>query len=255
MRRVLIGAASVAVFFVALELAGRASLYDTSLVPLPTAVGRAMGELLVDGTLGSDVRATVRRIATGYLVGASLGLVVGLTTGLSTRLRSVIEPLIQLGRPVPAVALVPLALAWFGIGEVAKASIVAWACFFPIWISTHSSVRRVPLELLWTSAVLGANWRRTIVQVVLPWAAPFIFVGLRTSIGLAFAATVVAEMSGASAGVGYRIIASHLAFRVDDMLASIIVVGALGAVADLAFRMAGHRLVPWVDQVDTPGPR
>jgi len=246
-QRLVIGALSVAVFFCALELSGRAGFYETSLIPLPSSVSLAF-ERLIRGPLLPDFGATARRIATGYFVGSSLGILVGLATGLLPRVRNLLEPLVQIGRPIPAVALVPLALAWFGIGEFAKASIVAWACFFPVWINTHSGVGRVPDELLWTAAVLGASRRRTVLQVVIPWAGSFILVGLRISLGLAFAATVVAEMSGASSGLGYRILVSHLAFRVDEMLASIIAIGAFGASVDLLFRTAAERLVPWLSQ-------
>ena len=142
----------------------------------------------------------------------------------------------------------PLALAWFGIGDVAKISIICWACFFPTWISTHSGGGRVPAELLWTSAVLGARRLRIVLQVVVPWASPYIFVGARTSLGLAFAAAVVAEMSGAASGLGYRILSSHLNFRTDEMLASIVVVGALGALADLLLRLSVRRVFPWLGQ-------
>jgi len=244
-QRLALPAVSIALFFSLLEIAGRVGLYETSLVPLPSSVARAM-EWLVRGPFFADLSATARRIATGYVVGASLGIILGLATGLLSRVRNLLEPVVQLGRPIPAVALVPLALAWFGIGELAKASIVAWACFFPVWINTHSGVGRVPAELLWTSAVLGANRGRTVLQVVIPWASSFIFVGLRTSLGLAFAAVVVAEMSGASSGLGYRILASHYAFRVDEMLASIIAIGALGALTDLLFRATARHVVPWL---------
>lgn len=252
-QRVVLAAMSIATFFCVLELAGRAGLYETSLIPLPSSVARAM-ERLVRGPFPSDLSATTRRIAAGYLVGSTFGVVLGLATGLLPRVRNLLEPLVQLGRPIPAVALVPVALAWLGIGELAKASIVAWACFFPVWINTHSGVRRVPAELLWTSAVLGANRRRTVLQVIVPWASSFIFVGLRTSLGLAFAAVVVAEMSGASSGLGYRIIASHLAFRTDEMLASIIAIGALGALTDLLFRAAAGRAAPWLGHAETLRP-
>lgn len=230
------------------EVAGHAGLIDVALLPVPSAVVRAIGDMAAEHLLVEDTASTIFRITRGFALGAALGVSIGLATGLLRSLRLILEPVVQLLRPIPAVALVPLALVWFGIGEEAKLFIVGWAAFFPTWLNTHSGVQRVPLEFVWTARLLGASRARIVGQVILPWSMPFVFSGARISLGLSFAATVVAEMSGASEGLGYRILASHYAFRPDRMVAGIVLIGLLGAALDLLFRALVRRYGPWIGE-------
>jgi NitT/TauT family transport system permease protein len=229
------------------EVLATMGLYDVRLLPRPTSVVTAIGQMANEGILWQDIISTFLRVLTGFFIGTTVGFVVGLITGLTQRLRRIVEPIVQVARPIPAVSLIPLAIVWFGVGEVAKLFIVGWACFFPVWVNTHSGVQRVPKEFLWSAAVLGADNKRIVSEVIVPWSLPFVQAGMRVSVGLAFAATVVAEMSGASAGLGFRIITSHLLFQVDRMIGSILLIGALGALIDRLFVVITRRLLPWLD--------
>lgn len=230
------------------EVLGIVGTYDVTLLPRPSSVITALTRLAIEGLLWKDLTATSLRIFVGFVAGSSTGFAIGLLTGLVPSVRHFVEPLVQVARPIPAVALIPLAVTWFGVGELAKFFIVAWASFFPVWVNTHLGVQRVPQELTWTATILGASRRRMIVEVVVPWSLPFIQAGIRVALGLAFAATVVAEMSGASAGLGFRIFTSQLVYRNDLMLGAILIVGALGALIDWIFTRGTRAVLPWLDK-------
>jgi ABC-type nitrate/sulfonate/bicarbonate transport system permease component len=250
-RRLAIRLFPIVVVLVGWELSGRFALYDIKFVPVPSLIFGAVAQMAWEGLLWWDVSLTAIRITIGCIVGTSLGFAMGLLTGLVPRARSMIEPLVQMARPIPAVALIPLAIVYFGVGEFAKIFIVGWASFFPVWVNTHLGVQRVPEEFLWTAAVLGADDRMTLTQVIVPCALPFIHAGLRVALGLAFAATVVAEMSGASAGLGYRIFTSHSFHRYDRMIGAIMLVGTFGAAVDWLFMSVTHKLFPWLSPETT----
>lgn len=220
------------------------------IVPSPWAVIVSTYHMAAEGTLIKDFFWTLFRVASGFAIGAWLGTTVGKLTGSRPRLSDFLDPLLQVFRPIPAIALVPLAIVWFGVGELSKLSIIVWACFFPVWINTHAGVRRVPREIVWTARVLGASKARIDREVIARWAAPEMIDGVRIGLGLCFAAAVVAEMQGASVGLGYRIIEGHLAFRFDRMLAATIMVGLFGFAGDKLFRVFIHRRFPWFEFKD-----
>lgn len=249
--KVLVGGSSILMVLLLWEILGRFQVYDVALLPPPSRVATALVNLSNEGILWTDVGITVSRVLAGFALGGTLGFLAGVVTGLSARLRRVFEPIIQIARPIPAVALVPLAIVWFGIGETQKFFIVSWASFFPLWVNTHSGVGRVPRELLWAAETLGAHGNRIVREVIVPWSLPFVYAGVRIALALAFTAAVVAEMSGASSGLGFRIIASHLVFRVDRMIASILMIGALGALFDRILVLSTRKLLPWLEPART----
>jgi ABC-type nitrate/sulfonate/bicarbonate transport system permease component len=222
-----------------------AHIVDQRLFPGPDRVLMALLSEAREGILLQDVSATLFRILTGFTIGAAIGFSVGITTALWQRGGPFFEPVLNALRPIPAVSLVPLAIVWFGIGEIQKLFIVSWAAFFPVWINTHIGIRKVPQIMQWTAHVFTHRRRRVVLELLVPFASPFIYAGARIALAFAFSATVVAEMSGANAGLGYRVLSSHVVFAVDRMMASIVVIGLLGFTADRVFASAGRRLFDW----------
>jgi ABC-type nitrate/sulfonate/bicarbonate transport system permease component len=206
------------------------------LFPPPQAVASALWHLVVTSLLG-DLAATFSRILVGFTIALICARWIGLRTGTSARWRDSLEPLFQTLRPVPALALIPVAIVWFGTGELEKYFVIAWAAFFPIWVGTHAAAQDVPRELIWTAQTLGATGNRIRSAVVAPSAAPAVFAATRTGLGLAFAAAVVAEIIGSSEGLGYRIIEGNQAYQYGSMLAAVIAVGLVGALTDWAYTM------------------
>jgi NitT/TauT family transport system permease protein/sulfonate transport system permease protein len=134
---------------------------------------------------------------------------------------------------------------------MSKYFLVFWGVFFPVWINAHLGVASVEQRYLWAASSLGAKDWRLMWEVVLPASLPLIIAGMRVGIGLAFLNLVAAEMSGASAGLGYRVSASHLVFRSDKMIAALVALGVLGAASDGAFRFLAGKVAPWYKHADT----
>ena len=146
---------------------------------------------------------------------------------------------------IPAIALVPVAIVWFGIGEGSKYFVVSYTVFLTVWFNTHHGMQYVPETYLRASRTLGASRLREFLTVVLPAAAPHIFAGIRLGVALAFLSLVAAELSGASSGIGFRLQEARQYVRTDRMFSLLILLGILGAFADLIVHWIGRKLVHW----------
>ena len=244
-QRFLLASLPVFLFLLLWELVARSGIYNINLFPPPTIVARAFYSGLISGELLLDIWASFTRALVGYLLGSSLGIVIGILTGRIKFFELALGQLIQLLRPIPPISYVPLAILWFGLGEVSKYFLVFVGVFFPVWINTHLGVSNVEKTYVWAARSLGAKNRRTLFEVILPASLPFIIAGMRTSIAIAFYCLVAAEIAGAFSGVAFRVSISHLVFRTDKMMAGLVVLGIMSALADKVFTFLVHKFVPW----------
>ena len=143
-------------------------------------------------------------------------------------------------------AVIPLVIVWFGIGEVSKVFSIAFAVFFPVWIATHLGTQSIPNSWVWTAQTFKPGRVQLLLRVIFPAALPYVVPGLRTGMAIAFVMVFVSELAGASSGVGYQISVSHLAYRVDRMMASLAVLAVLGASADFLTTRALYLALPWL---------
>ncbi|MEU6476567.1 ABC transporter permease [Streptomyces sp. NPDC047017] len=225
--------------------AARAGVLGAGLVPTPWQTLRAARAMWSDGTLTDDLRASLARAGQGFAAGASAGIALGFLTGHQRRVAALVNPVMSFLRPIPAIALVPLVTAWFGIGEQAKHLLIAYAVFLAVWLYVHDGVARVPADYLRAARALGVpRWRR-LTEVLLPAAAPSVVAALRYGAGLAFLALVAAELGGAQSGIAYRLQVDGQFLRTDHMFVGLIELGLLGLLADALISTVGHRLVHW----------
>jgi ABC-type nitrate/sulfonate/bicarbonate transport system permease component len=236
---------SVGAVVVAWHILVRVFPVSTDRFPSPMEVLTALGMLVASGQLLSDTASTVSRVVFGLLIGGPLGFLVGLGTGTNSRIFRALNPILQVSRPIPAVALVTVATYWLGIGDALRVFVIAWAAFFPLWLSTHIGVGRVPPEFRWTAQLLGASPSVERWRIVVPWALPFIASGLRLAIGSSVAASVAAEMSGAAHGLGFRISIAYQNHLTDQMLAALFTLGCIGATIDVLVQRLNARVAPW----------
>ena len=169
----------------------------------------------------------------------------GILTARVPIVRLAIYPFFNILRPIPAIALVPIAIVWFGIGEESKYFVIAYTVFLAVWLATHHGMEHVPETYIRASRSLGAPWWREFFEVVVPAAAPHIFSGLRFGAALAFLSLVAAELTGASAGIGYRLEEARQYFLVDRMFVGLIQLGLLGAFLDAFFVFISAKIVHW----------
>jgi len=242
------------VFKVILSLAGVVAVWqivsalrlvNPSLFPSPVAVWHAAGDLVASGVFLDDLIISVGRAAVGFAIGAGLGIVVGLLTARTRLFHLMLNPLFTILRPIPAIALVPVAIVWFGIGDPSKYFVIAYTVFLAVWLNTHHGMEHVATIYIRAARSLGASRLREFVMVVVPASAPHIFAGLRFGAALAFLSLVAAELTGASSGVGYRLQEARQFILMDRMFVGLIELGLLGALVDTVFVLLSRHLVHW----------
>ena len=241
----ILGVVGTLAFFGAWEAISRSGAVNTVMLPAPSTIILAGWELLKDGELQAHFLASLERTAIGFVLGATLAIVAGVAMVRWPLLYATLNPLMQMFRSIPALAFVPLAIFWFGIGETSKIFLIAWGVFFPLWINTYFGVRDVNPLLLRASASLGASGWRQLVFVLLPAALPFILTGFKIGISVAVVILVAAELAGAAFGVGYLIQMSAQVFRVDQMFVGLITLGLMGFGINYIFDRLVARWLPW----------
>jgi sulfonate transport system permease protein len=227
------------------ELLSRAGVISAQLLPSPTDVARALVHAVLHGELVRHLGVSALRAFGGLAIGAAIGLVLGLATGLSRSLQLLLDGPLQMLRAVPALALVPLVILWFGLGEAAKLFIVAVTVLFPVYLNTCHGVRSVDPQLIEMARVYGIGGFSFYREVIFPGALPSILVGLRFALGLSWLVLIVAETLGASSGLGYVAINAREFMQMDVLVLTIVLWALLGKLADVLARRLERALLPW----------
>lgn len=227
------------------EVTYRMQLFSASVLPSPADVVLAAGAMADDGTLWTDLYWSARRAVLGFALGSTIGVGAGLLTARSRIASALLEGTLQTIRPIPAIALVPLAIMWFGLGEESKLFLVTVGVFFPVWITAHSGIGNTRADYLRVAACMGASRYLTLTRVVLPGALPYILAGLRVGIATAFILIVASEMTGATAGLGFRLDQARLFSQADRLFVCLVLLGLLGAAVDQLFHRVTAPLARW----------
>jgi ABC-type nitrate/sulfonate/bicarbonate transport system permease component len=212
------------------------------LLPSPIQVLKTLWDLTLSGELLTDIVASMRRILVGYAMGCTVGIVLGLLMGRLMWFNDLLTPFLELLRPLSPVAMLPLVLIWFGIGEFAKYFLVSYTAVIIVLLNTAAGVASMPIIRERASACLGASERQIYLHVVLPSSIPYIVTGMRAALGFSFMAIVAAELIAAESGIGYLIMQSRMLIQVDQTFAGLLVLSALGALCDLIFRLTLSKL-------------
>ena len=239
---------SIAVIALALviwEAVCRLAHVSPAILPPPTRVAGKWWEYLVTGELPRDAAATLLRVAVGFLIGGGLALPLGLWMGARDRVYDVFNPLVQLLRPIPPIAYIPLAILWFGLGNPPAFFLISLGAFFPVLMNTIAGVRTVDAIYVRAAQNLGAPGRTLFWRVLFPAAMPSILAGLRVGVGVAFIVVIVAEMIAVNSGLGYRILEAREYFWSDKILAGMITIGVIGLAIDTVMARINGRLLRW----------
>jgi len=220
-------------------------LFNPIFLPGPWLVLGSVLDMAVRGPLWIHLAATLERVAMGFGAGAALGVALGLAAGHLTPVRNVVEPLVEVLRPIPPLALLPMFIVWVGIGEASKIGFITYATFFPIFLTTVTGVRQIDPLLVRAAQSLGARGVALFTRVILPAALPDILTGLRLGVALAFFVIVISEFIGAEHGLGYLINDGRNFFLVPQMLGAAVVLGLLGYAGNGLVRLLERRLTRW----------
>jgi sulfonate transport system permease protein len=233
------------ILLLAWELASRSALLPHQLLPAPSDVLSTGIQVTLHGDLLVHLGVSTLRAAAGLLVGGSIGLVLGLATGLSRSLQLAIDGPLQMLRAIPALALVPLVILWFGLGETAKLFIVAVTVVFPVYLNTFHGVRSVDPSLLEMARVYEVRGWALYREIVLPGALPSILVGLRFALGMSWLVLIVAESIGATRGLGYVAMNAREFMQMEPLVLTILLWALLGKLTDVGARKLERWLLPW----------
>jgi ABC-type nitrate/sulfonate/bicarbonate transport system permease component len=228
------------------EASARLGWVDSRNWPPVTAVFGAIVQGFASGELAQLLLSTLRRMSIGYVLGGGIGIVLGILAGSIRTLRYAIKPLIEILRPIPAPAIVPPLILLLGVDDALKITVVAMACFFPVFINTLAGVETIDDVLLQTARTFRIGRGRTLIQVFLPATLPMIAAGLRIAIGIGLVVTVISEMIAGSSGLGYYIVQMQYAMKPEAMYAAIAALAVPGYLLNRVFLALELRFVPWM---------
>jgi NitT/TauT family transport system permease protein/sulfonate transport system permease protein len=220
-------------------------LVNTLLLPTPEAVLSALAAGTLDGSLLRNTVASLNRVVIGFVAAIVVGVPFGLFLGRNRIARQFLGPVVEVVRPIPPIAWIPLAILWFGIGSGSAYFIVFLAAFFPIF--TNAQVAANVIEPIHINAArcLGAPRKMIVMNVIIPSALPVVLGGIRTGLGISWMAVVAAELVAAQSGLGYWIALSRLQLQSENVVAGMIAIGVVGVVMMGIMGWIERRLTPW----------
>ena len=242
-RRWTLRLASVAAILIAWQIYGGS--INPILLSDPSAVAVAFVDMVRDGSLGHALASSLEVLGLGYLLGSVAGVIIGLAAGRSEAIAALIDLPVNALYAIPAVALVPVIVLWFGFAVTTKTVVVFLFVIFPVLINTLRGVREVDPELIEVARSFCSSERRMWFDLILPSALPFIVTGLRLAIGRALIGVIVAEFYTSLSGLGDLITTNASNFQTARMFVPIVVIAVLGVVFTALLELAEHRLVQW----------
>jgi len=232
-------------FLLVWEAGSRTGIIPARTLAAPSTVLSTGLEMLWSGELPSNLLVSFWRIALGLGFGVTVGILLALAAGLSRKGEIALDPLMQIKRTIPTLALTPLFIVWFGIGETPKVALIAFACTFPVYLNLYSGIRSVDVRLLDAARSFGLSRAEQVWHVILPAALPSLLVGLRYALTISILVLVVAEQINASAGLGYLVNNARDFMRTDVIVVCLLVYAALGLAADWLVRAIEDRALAW----------
>ena len=221
------------------DVLARFSGWSRQVFPGPVVVLMSMGELLADGTLIKHTVASLFRVTVGFYLAALLGIPLGIALGMMRTTRSLINPLIQFLRPISPLAWIPLAMLWFGIGDPPAIFLIFLSSFFPLVVSTTIAVDGIQPTYFYVAANFNFSKAETILRLVIPAITPDVVTALRITVTISWLVVVAAEMIAVQSGLGFLILDSRNALRMDYVMDGMIVIGLVGLALDALMRRLG----------------
>ena len=227
------------------QVAAQTGWLSSRILPEPWAVAKAFATLGASGELWTHLKVSLWRAIASFAVGGGLGLLLGLLTGSFKTAETLLDTTLQMVRNIPALALIPLVILWFGIDEMSKLFLVSLGVFFPVYLNTFHGIRSVDQGLVEMARSYGVSGFTLYRDVILPAALPSILVGVRFSLGLVWVLLIVAETISAQSGIGYMTMNAREFLQTDVVLVGILLYALLGKLADLLARSLERYWLRW----------
>lgn len=233
------------VFVVLWQVLGQYNIITSTLLPTPLEVVQAAIRLFNTGELQEHVFISTQRALIGFFIGGIIGFVLGLFNGTILFSEKLTDTTIQMVRTIPHLALIPLVILWFGIGESAKVFLVAVGVMFPIYINTFNGIKNVDRKLIEMGSVYGLSRWRLFTDIILPGSLPSILVGIRYALGVMWMSLIVAETIGADSGIGFMATSAREFMQMDIVVLTIVLYAILGKLSDVIAKLFEQRLLKW----------
>jgi NitT/TauT family transport system permease protein len=230
-------------------VASRSSFVKPGYLPTPEELGSTFVDLVKNGYQGKPllehIGISLFRSLTGFALGVAAGVPLGLLTGYSRRVGAMVSPIMAFIRPIPPIAFIPMAVLYFGLGEVGKIVLIFFVSFTYVQANAHAGAANFPIAYRRAAQSLGLTRAQTFFRIVLPGALPPIFTGLKVALALSWAVVVAAELVGAQSGLGFMISDAALLFRIPVVFIGIVIIGAIGLAMNLGLNFVETRIVHW----------
>ena len=221
-------------------------------IPSPAKVASSFQEIIAEGYKGDSLLRhlgdSMFRLLVAFVLAVITGVPLGLASGYNSKIRAVVDPLVEFYRPLPPLAYYSLLIIWMGIDNSSKIALLFLAAFAPVYIACMSGVKSIKTDYIDGAFTLGASNSQIFWHVILPASLPEIFVGMRTSIGVAYTTLVAAEMVAAVSGIGWMVLDASKFLRSDIIFVGIFIMGITGILIDRGIRIIENRIVPWKGQ-------
>ncbi len=218
-------------------------VFNPFLIPPPLEVFRTAIPMLKSGEILSDASISMIRVMVGFATGSLAGVVIGVLLGRIRLLHDLLDPIIELLRYLSPTAMIPIAVIWFGIGEMSKYFLIFWGTFFIVLINTTAGVWRAPVARQRAAACLGANRLQIFVLVVVPSAVPYIVTGMRVAMASSFMSIIPAEILAANSGIGYLLQQSSMLLQTNRIFVALLTICVLGFIVDRIFRLVVDKVL------------
>jgi sulfonate transport system permease protein len=227
------------------EAAARVGLIAPQVLPAPSSVVETAWNLAKNGDLFVHLGVSLLRAVAGFVIGGTVGLALGVLVGFSPLAQALLDRSIQMIRSIPFLAMLPLVIVWFGVGEAAKIFLVALAVLFPIYVNTMLGIRQIDPKLMELAKVTGLNWAAVVRRIILPGAMPSILTGVRYALAHAWLALVIAETLATTKGIGFLAMDAREFLQTNVILLTMVIYAVIGVVADALVRALESRFLAW----------
>lgn len=241
-RGILLSAASLALAFLIWQLLST-FIFNPFLIPPPLEVIRTAIPMMMSGEIFADVSISMSRILVGFFSGSLIGVIFGVLLGRIRVLHDLLDPIMELLRYLSPTAMIPIAVIWFGIGEMSKYFLIFWGTFFIVLINTTAGVWRAPITRQRAAECLGANRLQIFLMVVIPSAVPYIVTGMRVAMASSFMSIIPAEILAADSGIGYLLQKSSMLLQTNRIFVALLTICILGFAVDRLFRFFVQRVL------------
>jgi NitT/TauT family transport system permease protein/taurine transport system permease protein len=242
LRSLLLMTASLAIAFLLWQFLST-FVFNPFLIPPPLEVIRTAIPMILSGEILADVSISMVRVLVGFTTGSLVGIVAGVLLGRIRLLHDLVDPIIELLRYLSPTAMIPIAVIWFGIGELSKYFLIFWGTFFIVVINTVAGVWRTPVARQRAAECLGASQLQIFLLVVIPSAVPYIVTGMRVAMASSFMSIIPAEILAADSGIGYLLQKSSMLLQTNRIFVALLTICILGFVVDRIFRLLVDRVL------------